>query len=721
MVTSSGNTPKASNRPLLSSTGVNPSTSASGSKPSSNTKNDRISRTPSSNEMNKVEVQSRKVKSSLNKRNSESKNVCIKHVKHPVKGAKVIQIVLWYLDSGCSKHMTGDRSQLTNFVHKFLGTVKFGNDKVAKIIGYGDYQIRNITISRIYYVEGLGHNLFLVGSQGTNLYSLSIGDMMASSPICLLSKAIKTKSWLWHRRLSHLNFGAINHLARPTGPCYGVASIDGEKKYAPKKKAYHIYNRCTRKIIETINVDFDELTAMASEQLDLRPGLQCMTPAIPSSGLVPNPPPSASFIPPSRHEWDLVFQLEFDKFFFPPASVASLVPVEEVLAPVESNGSPSSTTVDKDTPLPSTSQTTPQSQSQIIPLSAEEESHHLEVVHMSNNPYFGIPIPETVSKESPSSDVIPTTVHSDALISKHLSKWTKDHPLQNIIGDPSRPVSIRLQLHEQALFCYHDAFLNSVEPKTYKDALLNKVMVITLKWIYKVKLDELGGILKNKARLVARRYRQEEGIDFAEFFALVDRLKAVQIFFAFTSHMNMIVFQIDVKTAFLNGLQISQSPRGIFLNQSKYALESLKKYGMESCDPVDTPMVEKSKLDEDTQGKAVDPTHYHGMVGTLMYLTSSRPDLVYSVVICARYQARPTKKHLHAVKRIFQYLRGTVNRGLWYSKDYAIALTAFADADHAGCQDTRRSTSGSMQLLGDRLVSWSSKRQKSAAISSTKA
>ncbi|GJQ89223.1 retrovirus-related pol polyprotein from transposon TNT 1-94 [Tanacetum coccineum] len=345
-----------------------------------------------------------------------------------------------------------------------------------------------------------------------------------------------------------------------------------------------------------------------------------------------------------------------------------------------------------------------------------------------------------------------------------------------------------------------------------------------------------GGILKNKARLVARGYRQEEGIDFEESFALVARLEVVRIFLAFAAHMNMIVYQMDVKMTFLNeilreevyvsqldgfvdqdnpnhvyrlkkalyelkqaprvwydllslfllpqgfskstvdptlfiskkgkdillvqiyvddiifastttelcdkfseimcskfkmsmmgkisfflGLQISQSPRGIFLNQSKYALESLKKYGMESCDPVDTPMVEKSKLDEDTQGKAVDPTHYRGMVGTLMYLTSSRPDLVYAVCMCARYQARPTEKHLHAIKRIFRYLRGTVNRVLWYSKDSAIALTTFADADHAGCQDIRRSTSGSMQLLGDRLVSWSSKRQKSAAISSTEA
>ncbi|GKF32100.1 hypothetical protein Tco_0101898 [Tanacetum coccineum] len=157
----------------------------------------------------------------------------------------------------------------------------------------------------------------------------------------------------------------------------------------------------------------------------------------------------------------------------------------------------------------------------------------------------------------------------------------------------------------------------------------------------------------------------------------------------------------------------------IFINQSKYALESLKKYGFDSCDPVDTPMVEKSNLDKDKERKAVDPSYYRDMIGTLVYLTTSRPDLQFAICMCARYQARPTEKHLHAVKRIFQYLKGTVNRGQWYLKDYSIVLTSFIDADHAGCQDTRRSTSGIMQFLGDRLVSWSSKRKKSTAISST--
>ncbi|GKE81137.1 retrovirus-related pol polyprotein from transposon TNT 1-94 [Tanacetum coccineum] len=155
--------------------------------------------------------------------------------------------------------MTGDRSQLTNFVNKFLGTVKFRNDHVAKILGYRDYQIGNVTISRVYYVEGLGHNLFsvrqfcdsnlevafrqhtyfirnlegvdlLTGYRGNNLYTLSLRDMMASSPICLLSKALKTKSWLWHRCLSHLNFSAINHLARH-GLVLGLPKLKFEKDH----------------------------------------------------------------------------------------------------------------------------------------------------------------------------------------------------------------------------------------------------------------------------------------------------------------------------------------------------------------------------------------------------------------------------------------------------------------------------------------------------------
>jgi hypothetical protein len=173
--------------------------------------------------------------------------------------------------------------------------------------------------------------------------------------------------------------------------------------------------------------------------------------------------------------------------------------------------------------------------------------------------------------------------------------------------------------------------------------------------------------------------------------------------------------------SFFLGLQISQNPNGIFINQSKYATEILKKFGFASCDSVDTPMVERTKLDEDAEGTPVDQTKYRSMIGSLMYLTASRPDLLFAVCMCARYQSKPTKKHLEAVKRVFRYLHGTVHMGLWYPKDTNMALTAYSDADHAGCQDTRRSTSGGAQFLGDKLVSWSSKKQMSTSISSTEA
>ncbi|GJV59617.1 retrovirus-related pol polyprotein from transposon TNT 1-94 [Tanacetum coccineum] len=413
------------------------------------------------------------------------------------------------------------------------------------------------------------------------------------------------------------------------------------------------------------DIDFDELTAMASEHSSSEPALHEMTPATISSGLVLNPPPSTPFVPPSRTDWDILFQPLFDKLLNPPPSVDPpapevIAPIAKVIAPepVNSTGSPSSTTVDQDTPSASNSQTTLETQSPVISNDFEEENHDLDVAHMNNDPFFGIPIPENDYEESSSSDVIPTIVHTAALNSEHVNKWTKDHPLDYIIGELGRPVSTRLQLHEQALFCYYDAFLSSVEPKNYKDALTQACWIEAMQ----EELNEFErGILKNKARFVARGYRQEEGIDFEESFAPVARLEAIRIFLAYDVHMNMLVYQMDVKTAFYEfskgtvdptlfirrqgkdillvqiyvddiifasttpelcdqfsklmcskfkmsmmgkfsfflGLQIFQNPRGIFLNQTKYALESLRKYGMESSDPIDTPMVEKSKLDKD--------------------------------------------------------------------------------------------------------------------------
>nr|GEZ84292.1 retrovirus-related Pol polyprotein from transposon TNT 1-94 [Tanacetum cinerariifolium] len=508
--------------------------------------------------------------------------------------------------------MIRDRSQLINFVQKFLGTVKFGNDHVAKIMGYGDYKIGNMTISRVYFVEGLRHNLFsvgqfydsdlevtfrqhtcfirnldgvdlLTGSRGNNLYTLSLQDMMATefvnqtlrdyyeevgishetsvarsprqngvverhnrtlieaaytmliyaqAPLFLWAEAVatacftqnrsiirlrhrKTPYELLHNKLPDLSFlHVFGPLCYPTNDSENLGKLQPKADigifigYAPTKKAFRIYNRRTKRIVETIHVDFDELTAMASEQSSSGPALNEMTPATISSGLVQKSSPSTSYVPPSRNDWDLLFQPMFNELLNPPPSVNHqaaevIAPIADVISPVKVNstGLPSSTTVDQDAPSPSKSHTTTEIQSSVIPPDVEEDNLDMEVAHMGNDPLFGIPIPEVASAQS---------------------------SLMNIISQLSRPVSTRLQLYEQALFCYYNAFLTSVEPKTYKEALTQSC------WI-----------------------------------------EAMQ------------------------------------------------------------------------------------------------------------------EEHVHVVKRIFRYLRGTVNQGLWYPTHSYVALTAFADTDHAGCQDTR--------------------------------
>ncbi|GJX84521.1 retrovirus-related pol polyprotein from transposon TNT 1-94 [Tanacetum coccineum] len=353
----------------------------------------------------------------------------------------------------------------------------------------------------------------------------------------------------------------------------------------------------------------------------------------------------------------------FDEYLNPLPCVDIQVPAVIASEPAISIGIPSSTTIDQDAPSTSTSQTTQETPPLVIPLGVEEADHDIKVAHMDNNPYVDFLIPE------PSSEEFST--------------------------------------------------------QSYKEALTESC------WIEAMKEE-----LNEFERLVV--WELVEGIDFEEYFAPFARLEAIHIFIAFAAHMHMVVYQLDVKTASLNGIlckeiYVSQpdgfvdpeNPNHVY--KLKKALYSLKqaprawydllslfllsqKISKGTADPIllirreGKDILLKSKLDEDPQRKAVDPTRYRGMIGTLMYLTYSRPNLVFAVCMCARYQAKPTKKHLYAVKRIFRYLRGTINIGLWYSKDSCITLTAFANAGCVGCKDTRKSTFRSMQLLGDRLI-----------------
>ncbi|GJW78650.1 putative ribonuclease H-like domain-containing protein [Tanacetum coccineum] len=284
--------------------------------------------------------------------------------------------------------------------------------------------------------------------------------------------------------------------------------------------------------------------------------------------------------------------------------------------------------------------------------------------------------------------------------------------------------------------------------------------VIGTKWVFRNKRDERGTIIKNKARLVAQGYRQEEGVDYDEVFAPVARIEAIRLFCICIFH-GLYVYHTDGQKCILygnitegymsnppgfedlliskarttelsrhfmacikpqeHGLQVKHLMVVIFLSQDKYVKDILNKFDFRTIKPASTPIEAHKSLGKDEEGEDVDVHLYRSMIGCLMYLTASRPDIMFAVCLCARFQVTPKVSHLHAVKRIFRYLKHQPNLGLWYPKDSPFHLEAFSDSDYAGDNHDRRSTSGGCQYLGRRLVSWQCKKQTIVAISSTEA
>ncbi|GKB41025.1 putative ribonuclease H-like domain-containing protein [Tanacetum coccineum] len=342
--------------------------------------------------------------------------------------------------------------------------------------------------------------------------------------------------------------------------------------YAPSRKGYRIYNKRTRRLMETIHVTFDEMhQTMAPVRMSSGPEPFIMTPGQLKSGLAP-----------TDKELEMLFQPMFDEYLEQSRVNEPVPSATAVNAQVVPPGTSLSTTIAQDT-LSTTASSSTSDMNHPVRHQGITEEPTLEdspithdVLHPSFNPVTG----EPGSAQSSSGNVNSAEPNQVTQPPDHLRKWTKDHPLDNIVGNPSRPVSTRKQLASDALWCYFHTELSKVEPKNFKMAVIEDcwfqamqdeihefdrlevwelvprpiyVMVIALKWIYKVKLDEYGDVLKNKARLVAKGYRQEEGIDFEESFAPVARIEAIRIFIANAATKNMIIYQMDVKTAFLNG------------------------------------------------------------------------------------------------------------------------------------------------------------------------
>ncbi|GJS11746.1 retrovirus-related pol polyprotein from transposon TNT 1-94 [Tanacetum coccineum] len=733
----------------------------------------------------------------------------------------LVEIILFIVDSGCSKHMTENLKLLTNFVEKFLGMVKFGYDQIAPILGYGDLVQGTITIKREKQNESLLHNkttpcpkrrlqllhmglcgpmrvesingkkyirvivddysrytwtyflrskdetyealidfLRLFAKEGIrqetfvdrtpeqnrvverqNRTLVEVARTMLSAakvPLFFWAEAIATSCFTQNRSLvipqhEKTPYHIINgrnpsvkffHIFGPL--CYIIRdgeNLDKMKEkgdacifvgYYTQLRAYMVFNKRTRVIVETIHVNFDELPQMASDHVWSDPVPKCPT------------------------TMDLLFSPMFDELLngtTPVVLKSSAVHAADAHNKREQNNTTqSSTTTDvADTPLLNI-QTTPQS-----------------------------------TNQAPTQE--PTVTSTENIIQAETNNenaQVDDDEFVNVFSTPVQDRGETSSRHVDSPLCKN---------------------VINLKWLWKNKHDEENTIIRNKSRHVAKGYAQREGTDFEESFAPVAWLEAVQLFIAYAAHKSFTVYQMDVKTTFLYGplkeevyvnqadgfvhpyhpdkvchlkkalyglkqaprawydelskflvskefskgsidptlkfemsmmgepkfflgIQIHQSPRGRFINQAMYAQEILKKHGMISCDSIGTPMATKH-LDADLSGTSLDQTKYRSMVGALMYLTASRPDIVH---------AKQAEKHITAVKRIFWYLKDSINTGLWYLKDTGFELTAFLDSDHAGYLDSQKSTSGGIQFLGgDKLVSWSSKKQDCTSMSSAKA
>nr|GEW28699.1 hypothetical protein [Tanacetum cinerariifolium] len=449
----------------------------------------------------------------------------------------------------CSKHMTGNRALLTNFVEKFLGTVRFGNNDFAVIVGCGDVVIRLMTIKKVYYIR--------LPVSSLNLYTIALNEVASNSSTCLLAKAYSSQSWLWHQRLSHLNFATINNLVKNN-------LVQGLPKMKFKKD--HLCSAFKQGKIHRKHHK-SKMTFASNKPLYLLHMDLCG-------------PMRVEILETSKKDLEDLFHNFYDEYFD-----ASKI-MESLTMNVKS-------------------------------FNVEVPSHEEEVFHECLESFQ-----EEFSSSSLNNDV--QQILEEVRVPSSNTQSVSNNKVPNV-DEASTSHNVFNKRLEDAYFdtstsfhdpgqlansCLFSCLLSSIEPANVPEALRD------VDW-----------------------------------------------------------------TAFLNGI----------LKEEVYVGQPT----------VPTPMVEQAKLKLDLVGKPVDHTNYRSMIRSLMYVTSSRPDIMFATCMCARYQANPNEHHVSAVKRIFRYLKGTINLGLWYPKDSGFDLTAYSDLDHARCHLDRKGESSSSSLNDD--------------------
>nr|GEX86511.1 retrovirus-related Pol polyprotein from transposon TNT 1-94 [Tanacetum cinerariifolium] len=682
--------------------------------------------------------------------------------------------------------------------------------RTVLIAGYGDVVIGSMTIKKVYFVKGLGHNLFsvgqfcdkglevafrkstcfvrnedgvdlLTGDQSSNLYTIALnehvrtdnGTKFNNKTLAKFFDEVGISQQFSTARTPQQN-GVVERRNRTLVEAARTMLTFGDIRvfvgYLKESAAFKIYNKQTCKIHESVNVNFDEISEMASKQFSLELGLSNLN----KTGKYSNPSIS-KVSEASKKDLEDLFQDFYDEYFdsskimkSSTTNVKTSINQEVFHEVYESfQGESSSSSLNDDVQQSREEVILPQTNTQLIlnnmiPNVDEASTSHNVFNERLEDAYF----------DASTSFHDPSNVYTYYQPYPHEKKWTKDHPLHKIIGDPKSSVRTKGQL---AKLCLFSCLLSSIEPANVAKALRDA------DWV---------------------------SIDYDETFAPVTRIEAIRLFLVYATHNDFTVFQIDVKIAFLNGilkeevyvgqppgffskqyldhvyaldkalyglkqaprawydvllqfliesgfqkgsidttlfikkkrkhimliqiyvddiifgstnpkyctkfsdlmvkrfemsmmgemkfflgLQVNQFSNGIFINQSKYILNILKRFRMENCDTIPTPMIKQAKLKLDLVGKPVDHIDYRSMIGSLMYVTSSRPDIMFATCMCARYQANPNEHHVSVIKRIFRYLKGTINLGLLYPKDSGFDLTAYSDAYHAGCHLYRKTES----------------------------
>ncbi|GJT51970.1 ribonuclease H-like domain-containing protein [Tanacetum coccineum] len=721
---------------------------------------------------------------------------------------KVVQIVLWIVDSGCSKHITGDRSLLKNFIKKFMGAVHFGNDNFATITGYAE-EMNTPSKEDLDNLFGpMFEEYFKTKNYDTTINSAAqptqipgVDEFQQEGFVDLKAipqfvsykppsrEEIKSSTTALEPSNVH-NFHQVQpstHIWTKDHPLDQVIG-DPSKPVMTRQRLHTDFEVCmyalTVSTIELKNIkeavaDHSWIESMQDE-LNQFERLQVWE-------LVPQPEGkniiALKWLWKNKQEEGIDFEesfapitrLEAVRMFIAYAAYKNITIFQMDVKTAFLNGplkeevyvSQPKGFIDQEFPdhvyrlkkaLYGLKQA-PRACSSISPWN----------IHKLDADLQGTSTDQTTYRRMIGGLMYLTTSRLDIAFATFICARYQAHLTVKHLKEVKRIFWYLRQSYNMGLWYLKDsgfeliAYLDANHARNKDDCktvtfrrmqfLVWELVprpegknVIALKWHWKNKCDAENIVVRNKTRLVAKGYKQEEGIDFEESFAPVARLEAIRMFIAYAAHKNITIFQMDVKTDFLNGplkeeVYVSQ-PNGFIdpefpnhVYRLKKALHGLKQAPRAWYDKLSSFLIEHGftkdecvsmsmaaeRLDANLQGTPTDQTTYRRMIGGLMYLTASRPDIAIATFVCARYQARPTIKHLKEVKRIFRYLRQSYNMGLWYSKDFRFKLIAYSDADHARCKDDCKSTSGGLQFLGGKLVSWSSKKQDCTAMSTAEA